>query len=61
MGKFDIYNHCYEDETYSSVDLREELRKRLNLNIIGEDIFNKVIAVFESGDMEKINKLTKGL
>lgn len=45
---FKIDEYCYESETHHEVDLRKELKKRLQLNIIDGELYDKVIECFEN-------------
>lgn len=54
MKKFNIYKYDEWNDTYSEVDLRDELKRVLRLNIEEESVFDSVIDLFSRGEINKI-------
>lgn len=58
MKNFNINVYDSWDETYHEADLIGLLKDRLNLNILDILTFDKVMNIFETGDLSRI-KISK--
>lgn len=57
MSKFDVAIYDSWRETYCDEDIRDVLKVTLNLSIIEEEVFDRVIEAFNTKDFELVNRI----